>query len=94
MYSDESLLHGDSLDTLIQGVDLVCVTDWDREGLVRIFPATSIVVQCSHKSMIYIVNIPPSTDQNQQCMQTLLKAILLRWYIRAPGIHILRPAEA
>ena len=31
---DPSLLDGDGLDNLIQRVDLVCVTDWDREGLV------------------------------------------------------------
>ncbi|KAJ7288466.1 hypothetical protein C8J57DRAFT_1280350 [Mycena rebaudengoi] len=28
-------LDGPALDTTIQGVDLVCVTDWDRDGLIR-----------------------------------------------------------
>lgn len=35
-FYDPSVLEGDALDSLIQGVDLVCATDWDREGLVRI----------------------------------------------------------
>lgn len=34
-HSDPSVLQGGALDALIQGVDLVCMTDWDREGLVR-----------------------------------------------------------
>ncbi|GJE88373.1 ubiquitin-activating enzyme E1-like protein [Phanerochaete sordida] len=33
---DPALLEGDGLDKLIKDVDLVCVTDWDREGLIRI----------------------------------------------------------
>ena len=32
---DASVLEGEALDSLIQGVDMVCVTDYDREGLVR-----------------------------------------------------------
>ncbi|KAJ7459720.1 hypothetical protein FB451DRAFT_1341568 [Mycena latifolia] len=28
-------LEGPDFDATIQGVDLVCVTDWDREGLIR-----------------------------------------------------------
>ncbi|KAF9221579.1 hypothetical protein BS17DRAFT_785005 [Gyrodon lividus] len=31
-----TLLERESLDALVMSVDLVCVTDWDREGLVRI----------------------------------------------------------
>jgi len=30
-----TLLEQESLDALVMSVDLVCVTDWDREGLVR-----------------------------------------------------------
>lgn len=29
-----SALEGDALDSLVQAVDLVCVTDWNRDGLV------------------------------------------------------------
>jgi len=35
-YHEESLLQGEAFDNLIQKVDLICVTDWDREGLIRI----------------------------------------------------------
>ncbi|KDQ62549.1 hypothetical protein JAAARDRAFT_30452 [Jaapia argillacea MUCL 33604] len=31
-----SVLERDELDGLVQGVDLVCVTDWDRDGLIRV----------------------------------------------------------
>ncbi|KAF8895436.1 hypothetical protein BD779DRAFT_1466851 [Infundibulicybe gibba] len=34
--SNFSVLMGDAFDALIRSVDLVCVTDWDRDGLVRI----------------------------------------------------------
>jgi len=34
--SDTAVLEGDALDTLVSSVDLVCVTDWDRDGLIRI----------------------------------------------------------
>lgn len=34
-YHDESILQDKALDDLISGVNLVCATDWDREGLVR-----------------------------------------------------------
>jgi len=34
--TERSLLEKESLDALIQSVDLVCVTDWDREGLINI----------------------------------------------------------
>lgn len=37
----------ESLDALVQGVDLVCVTDWHREGLVRC--ATCLWI-CLHRS--------------------------------------------
>lgn len=33
-FHDPALLDGEALDGLIEGVDLVCATDWDREGLV------------------------------------------------------------
>lgn len=35
-WQDPALLEDDGLDKLIKGADLVCVTDWDREGLVRL----------------------------------------------------------
>ncbi|KAI0795282.1 hypothetical protein BC629DRAFT_1581846 [Irpex lacteus] len=35
-YHDESILQDKALDDLISGVNLVCATDWDREGLIRI----------------------------------------------------------
>ena len=38
------LLQGDALEGLIQGVDLVCVTDWDREGLVSGFTLSHVSV--------------------------------------------------
>ncbi|KAH7885229.1 hypothetical protein F5I97DRAFT_1883818 [Phlebopus sp. FC_14] len=31
-----TLLERESLDALVMSVDLVCVTDWDREGLIQI----------------------------------------------------------
>lgn len=34
-YHDESILQDKALDDLISRVNLVCATDWDREGLVR-----------------------------------------------------------
>ncbi|EGN98441.1 hypothetical protein SERLA73DRAFT_183447 [Serpula lacrymans var. lacrymans S7.3] len=34
--STTSILGGEDLDGLVQNVDLVCVTDWDRDNLVRI----------------------------------------------------------
>lgn len=33
--SNPSVLEGEDFDALIQAVDLVCVTDWDRDGLIR-----------------------------------------------------------
>ncbi|KAG8214649.1 hypothetical protein J3R82DRAFT_9727 [Butyriboletus roseoflavus] len=33
--SHDVLQERESLDTLVRSVDLVCVTDWDREGLIR-----------------------------------------------------------
>ena len=33
--SDPSVLENDALDILLSGVDMVCVTDFDRETLVR-----------------------------------------------------------
>jgi molybdopterin/thiamine biosynthesis adenylyltransferase len=33
--SHDTLGDPESLDALVQSVDLVCVTDWHREGLVR-----------------------------------------------------------
>ncbi|GLB38251.1 putative thiF family protein [Lyophyllum shimeji] len=30
-----SILEGDAFETLVRGVDVVCVTDWDRDGLIR-----------------------------------------------------------
>ncbi|KZP31522.1 hypothetical protein FIBSPDRAFT_18579 [Athelia psychrophila] len=32
----QSLLAGLELDELVRGVDLVCVTDWDRDGLIQL----------------------------------------------------------
>ena len=34
--SDPSALENDALETLLAGVDLVCVTDLDRDTLVRL----------------------------------------------------------
>jgi len=34
--SHSSALEGRALDDLVQAVDLVCVTDWDRDGLVQV----------------------------------------------------------
>ncbi|TFK40631.1 hypothetical protein BDQ12DRAFT_601382 [Crucibulum laeve] len=34
--SDSSILEDGALETLIRTVDLVCVTDWDRVGLIRL----------------------------------------------------------
>jgi len=34
--SHDVLKEGESLDALVRSVDLVCVTDWDREGLIHI----------------------------------------------------------
>jgi len=34
--SDFSVLASQNLDAIIQSVDLVCVTDWDRDGLIRV----------------------------------------------------------
>ncbi|TFK52196.1 hypothetical protein OE88DRAFT_1718218 [Heliocybe sulcata] len=34
--SDASVLEGEKLDQLVQGVDLVCVTDSDRDFLIRV----------------------------------------------------------
>ncbi|KAF9468610.1 hypothetical protein BDZ94DRAFT_681508 [Collybia nuda] len=31
-----SVLQGDAFDALVKTVDLVCATDWDRDGLIRI----------------------------------------------------------
>lgn len=36
-HSDNVLQERESLDVLVRSVDLVCVTDGDREGLVRHF---------------------------------------------------------
>ncbi|KAG6903144.1 hypothetical protein C0995_004691 [Termitomyces sp. Mi166 len=33
--SNASVLVGEQFETLVRGVDLVCVTDWDRDGLIR-----------------------------------------------------------
>ncbi|KAH7914274.1 hypothetical protein BJ138DRAFT_1057320 [Hygrophoropsis aurantiaca] len=33
---DTCFLDAEVLDTLVMNVDLVCVTDWDREGLIKI----------------------------------------------------------
>lgn len=41
--SNVSVLEGEDFDALIQTVDLVCVTDWDRAGLVSISS-----LSCSH----------------------------------------------
>ncbi|KAG5654247.1 hypothetical protein H0H81_005490 [Sphagnurus paluster] len=30
-----SVLEGEAFEALVRGVDLVCVTDWDRDGLIR-----------------------------------------------------------
>jgi ubiquitin-like 1-activating enzyme E1 A len=35
--SDVSALEGDAFDAMVQAVDLVCVTDWDRDGLVSVY---------------------------------------------------------
>jgi len=34
--SHSSLLEQQGLDALVQSVDLVCATDWDRDGLIRV----------------------------------------------------------
>lgn len=36
--SDPSVLEGDALDKLLNGVDMVCVTDSDRNTLVSTHP--------------------------------------------------------
>ncbi|KAG6841708.1 hypothetical protein C0991_007980 [Blastosporella zonata] len=33
--TDASVLKGEHFEQLVRGVDLVCVTDWDRDGLIR-----------------------------------------------------------
>ena len=38
--SHSSALEGQALDDLVQAVDLVCVTDWDRDGLVSTYGFT------------------------------------------------------
>lgn len=38
-----SELEGPDFDATIQGVDLVCVTDWNREGLVSGFVQLVVV---------------------------------------------------
>ncbi|KIP09716.1 hypothetical protein PHLGIDRAFT_126150 [Phlebiopsis gigantea 11061_1 CR5-6] len=35
-FHDPALLDGDAFNNLVQRADLVCMTDWDREGLIRI----------------------------------------------------------
>lgn len=36
--SDPGALETENIRKLVQDVDLVCVTDWDRENLVRYAP--------------------------------------------------------
>lgn len=36
MVSDPAALESGNISALVQTVDLVCVTDWDREGLVSL----------------------------------------------------------
>lgn len=38
-HTDHSLLVGERLASLVESVDLVCVTDWDRDGLVSDLPS-------------------------------------------------------
>ena len=42
-----TLLERESLDALVMSVDLVCVTDWPRKGLVSDFPMD--LVACTHE---------------------------------------------
>lgn len=39
-----SVLELEELDATVQSVDLVCVTDWDRDGLVSQRPYDSYIV--------------------------------------------------
>lgn len=40
--SDPSVLEGDALDKLLDGVDMVCVTDSDRNTLVSTHPRLAV----------------------------------------------------
>ncbi len=43
-HTDHALLEGERLATLVKSVDLVCVTDWDRDGLVSDLPLQPIEI--------------------------------------------------
>lgn len=40
--SDSSTLENENLDTLVQSVDLVCATDWDKDVLVSSAQLTNL----------------------------------------------------
>ena len=43
-HTDSALLEGERLSTLVQSVDLVCVTDWDRDVLVSDLPSRLSII--------------------------------------------------
>ena len=82
---DPAVLEGDGLDNLIKDVDLVCVTDWDREGLVRIH------LRSFNMLMLKLILAP---DTHKRRLPAALEAVLCGRYVRPPGLYFLRPAPA
>lgn len=50
--ADGSISKVEDLESIIQNVDLVCVTDWDRDGLVSIpytlFLVLLVIIVCAN----------------------------------------------
>ncbi len=78
--TDPSALEGPALENLIQKVDLVCVTDYDRDSLVSLV-------------LFFVQQTPfhrPMADSHQRSMSALQKTLLRRGFLWLLRLHILR----
>ena len=78
-----TLLEQESLDALVLSVDLVCVTDWSREGLV------SDLLNWVQWHVYTDTDIGGNGDSNQRSLQTIWQAFLCGRVLWSPRVHIL-----
>ncbi len=78
-----TLLDEAALEQTLGSVDLVCVTDWDRDSLVS--PSLRTLTFYSES---------PLQDPRKRCLSAAPHPFLLRWYLWCCGLHILRPTQS
>jgi hypothetical protein len=82
MTTSPSALEPDAFDALVQSVDLVCITDAERDFIVSSSRFSTRRIREGSR-------VTRRTDSRKRCMPKIEKAVIRRRDVRSPWLYLL-----